>query len=980
MKTSKYILTLALALSCACGTVFAIEQSYYSTIDGTNNTALRDALQQITQAGPVGISYDGLWDAYKTTDVYPADSVGKAGNIWDMYSDCTFKPGTDQCGNYSNVCDCYNREHSLPKSWFDDKKPAYNDLGHIVPTDGKVNGMRSNWPFAELAAGAKTWGTGKLGNAKSITVHNTLKGTITTTYEGTSFEPDDQYKGDFARMYMYMAVRYGKGNVNGITLNHENGVYMFNADDENYGLTDFSVALLMKWHRQDPVSRKEIDRNNGMEDKQGNRNPFIDYPCLAEYLWGEKAGETIVLAELIPTYEGAWQNGDGCPCGATPRITMPKSDIYIGDTKVGTPIYKSITVQGVNLEDGISFSLGGANASLFSLSVNTMTQEQALEGGTLTITYDPTEEGEHKATLVISGGGLSKTVELELSAECCEPYEVELVRNGVSYFESVCGVFALPKEVPGVGDGWEFSGWVTEPIEDGATEEPTYVTSVGKAGKLYAVYAKTEGGSGTALYERLTTEPEDWSGNYLIVYEETSSKGIVLDGSLAKIDVASNTKTFDITDDAIACNAETEAISFTIAPMADTDGKYCIKAKSGKYIGSTNTSKNDLQESENPIANSLSLSSNVAIIKGAVNYMNYSTVADQKRFRYYKSGTCGSGQGNGDYKPIHLYKSSFAGVTTYHTNPVANYMISYADADGIAQGGMYSALPPIATAGEQIVLNVDEGAGYDFTGWTVYKTDDPTVIIEIEGNSFEMPAYNVTVKANFEAACTGKLATPAVMAIPGDQQITLAWKEVADAENYEVVVSAGEGFTTECGNTTIGEITIQDGIAMCLITGLVNGLEYTATVRALSTTVCNSDAGLAEAVPTEAEPEKFDLIFNVNFLNIPANDIPYGTPMDVVLEGATSWLEQFGVTQNDKGQYIYVTTHYIYTFYGWDPELPDFVTESATYTALYTEEPRGVPSDIEQLEHTGAVKVLENGVMYIYREGKKYSAQGALIK
>ncbi len=305
MKTTKYILTIALALVCTWSSSFAVDQSYYSSINGKSGTTLRDALYTIASAGPKNMNYDKLWTAYKTTDVYPADHA-KAGKIWDMYGGCTFTYSSDQCGNYDNVCDCYNREHSLPQSWFNKVSPADYDLGHIVPTDGKVNGMRSNYIFGEVGSGAATWGTGKLGNAKSITVEN-VKGssTITTTITSTAFEPEDQYKGDFARMYMYMAVRYKHGNSNGVDLAASgDGKKMFNATDANYGLTDYSIALLMKWHRQDPVSKKEIDRNNGMQTVQGNRNPFIDYPDLAEYLWGNHAGETVTLASIDNTFGG----------------------------------------------------------------------------------------------------------------------------------------------------------------------------------------------------------------------------------------------------------------------------------------------------------------------------------------------------------------------------------------------------------------------------------------------------------------------------------------------------------------------------------------------------------------------------------------------------------------------------------------------------------------------------------------------------
>ena len=239
------------------------------------------------------MSYNKLWTAYATTDVYPEDSVGKAGKIWDMYSNVLFTYGENQCGNYSHVGDCYNREHSMPKSWFNEERPAYYDMGHIIPTDGKVNNQRSNFAFGECENGTRLSygdyvGKGKLGAS-------TFPG-----YEITSsvFEPDDEYKGDFARMYMYMRVRYKE-----MDMTNDYGYIMFNDADVNYGMTYYAVDLLMKWHRMDPVSKKEVDRNNGMESVQNNRNPFIDYPILAEYLWGNKIGQAFSFTTALASFD-----------------------------------------------------------------------------------------------------------------------------------------------------------------------------------------------------------------------------------------------------------------------------------------------------------------------------------------------------------------------------------------------------------------------------------------------------------------------------------------------------------------------------------------------------------------------------------------------------------------------------------------------------------------------------------------------------
>ena len=92
--------------------------AYYADADGLAGKPLWTAISSITNRGFSSLGYNGLWTAYKKTDVYPADSVGKAGKIWDMYGECPFTFSSDQCGSYNGVCDCYNREHSIPKSWF----------------------------------------------------------------------------------------------------------------------------------------------------------------------------------------------------------------------------------------------------------------------------------------------------------------------------------------------------------------------------------------------------------------------------------------------------------------------------------------------------------------------------------------------------------------------------------------------------------------------------------------------------------------------------------------------------------------------------------------------------------------------------------------------------------------------------------------------------------------------------------------------
>jgi endonuclease I len=245
----------------------AAPTTYYDSAEGQSSDNLRYALQSIID-GHTNVGYAGLYNVYKTSD------NTASGKVWDMYSTCNFSHG-NTCGSYSAVCDCYNREHSVPQSWFGKANPMVADAFHVYPTDGKVNNQRGNLQFGECANGTVLPGGKALGKAGQSTFPGYTSLTV--------FEPHDDYKGDFARTYFYMATRYadicgGWGNA-------------FNAVASNSGLSKYSIALFLKWHRADPVSQKEITRNDAVYAKQHNRNPFIDYPMLAEFIWGTQKGQ-----------------------------------------------------------------------------------------------------------------------------------------------------------------------------------------------------------------------------------------------------------------------------------------------------------------------------------------------------------------------------------------------------------------------------------------------------------------------------------------------------------------------------------------------------------------------------------------------------------------------------------------------------------------------------------------------------------------
>jgi endonuclease I len=309
-----FILCVFFALTLAANTVTPASSlpTYYKDINGKYGKSLFDAVHVVAKVGYSSLGYSGLWTAYKTTD------LRDDGKIWDMYSDCSWTFGSNQCGtggNYDEECDYYNREHSIPKSWFGKSESGPGcDIFHIVPTDGYVNNKRNNYAFGEVSSASYTYDGAKLGSAKSITIigGNTIAGNTGSTIScsGTVFEPRDEYKGDFARGYFGTMIKWANGDYQTFTTGDGSKIFSASYSTGAFGLTQYGVALLMKWHRQDPVSQKEVDRNNGIQQTQGNRNPFIDYPYLAEFIWGEKAGESINLNDLITSSDSRFVLGE----------------------------------------------------------------------------------------------------------------------------------------------------------------------------------------------------------------------------------------------------------------------------------------------------------------------------------------------------------------------------------------------------------------------------------------------------------------------------------------------------------------------------------------------------------------------------------------------------------------------------------------------------------------------------------------------
>ncbi len=258
---------------------------YYSSTVGKHGEELLQAIHEIIKDHN-SISYSEIWAAFEDTD------KKTDGTVWDMYSSCTFQFGIDQDSGSGGTteCDVFNREHSFPSSWFDGKNPMRTDLFHIFPADKKVNNVRDNYPFGEVANPTYTSSNGSKMGPSSY-----------PGYTGKVFEPIDEYKGDFARAYFYMVTRYNNV-VNTFATAMLNGT-KFPA------FTPWALSMLLEWHVLDPVSQKEIDRNNAVyELYQGNRNPFIDNPAFAKNIWDYTSGTA--ENEYISTFS-MWPNPAG---------------------------------------------------------------------------------------------------------------------------------------------------------------------------------------------------------------------------------------------------------------------------------------------------------------------------------------------------------------------------------------------------------------------------------------------------------------------------------------------------------------------------------------------------------------------------------------------------------------------------------------------------------------------------------------------
>lgn len=278
--------SIFLFLLVVCATA---QKEYYTSIDGTKGgatlkTALYNLIKNHKQIS-YGSGSSSTWGAFYTTDAVVENGQRR---VLDMYSN-EKRYFTSKGSAVSGM----NIEHSVAKSWWGGtNNNAYCDIHHLNPSDQNANSRKSNYPLGELTSVSWDNGVTFVGKAN-------IDGSSQNAYE-----PCDEYKGDFARVFMYMFTCYQDLTWKYTWMNYENSTYPT--------LKPWAVKLLLKWHKQDPVSEKEVNRNNAVYAVQGNRNPYVDYPQLADYVWGDSINYVFHLTgEVEDGTGGGNTGGDG---------------------------------------------------------------------------------------------------------------------------------------------------------------------------------------------------------------------------------------------------------------------------------------------------------------------------------------------------------------------------------------------------------------------------------------------------------------------------------------------------------------------------------------------------------------------------------------------------------------------------------------------------------------------------------------------
>ena len=776
----RFFLTLGFFISTLALTA-QIPNGYYNAANGKTGDELKVALHNIIKGHHV-VSYNGLLNAFVYTD-----NDGN-GNVWDIYSNCSFSySGNSQCGEYEQEGDCWNREHTWPQSWFNESTTPRSDLFHVYPTDGYVNGQRSNYPYGEV------------GNYIYISGNGSKLGTcVTSGYTGRVFEPIDEYKGDIARSYFYMSVRYYSEDSNWGTSG------MTNKSE----ILPWAMTMLLRWSDADPVSDKEIARNNAVYGYQNNRNPFIDHPEYARMIWD-------------PNWQGGTYYNITCATGLQHgSVSAPESAME------GTTVAISATPEpGYMVGTYTVYRTGSPSTTVTVSSNGTFT----MPGYAVTVSATFVENNNYYNIALgeVSHGTISASA--------------TSAKSGTNIT-----LTAMPNS------GYSLYAWYVFKTSDMNTIVNVSGNSFVMPAFDVTVMATFVQGSVNGDFVKVASAPTDWSGEYILVYEQSATTGYVWTGVDGTNSYVSKTiSNNSIVDDGF--------VTITIAPMT---GGYSVKVNggtnNGKYIYGTSGS-NKINYGTNPSLNTLSYESNSVKMVSNTSVMRYNNNSGQDRFRYFQSSTYTNQQ------PVQLYKRTYATQThTIHfeKNGGAGSMndqtvnefeptalqsnafvregfvfegwntIADGTGDYYADGatvtllddltlyaqwnplfnislvqpnhGSISASASQAFAETEIILTATVEPCYAFTQWLV--TDAQGNAVTVTENQFEMPASDVTVSA---------VITYSPQSFVQEYQLVTSADQLVAGRTYLIVnVANGKalGITQNSNNRSASDVTIENDI------------------------------------------------------------------------------------------------------------------------------------------------------------------------
>ncbi len=759
-----------------------IPNGYYNAANGKTGDELKVALHNIIKGHHV-VSYNGLLNAFVYTD-----NDGN-GNVWDIYSNCIFSySGNSQCGGYEQEGDCWNREHTWPQSWFNEQTTPRCDLFHVYPTDGFVNGQRSNYPYGEVGNYIYISGNGsKLGSC------------VTSGYTGRVFEPIDEYKGDIARSYFYMSVRYYS----------EDDDWSTSAMTNKSVILPWAMTMLLRWSDEDPVSDKEIARNNAVYGYQNNRNPFIDHPEYARMIWDPnwQGGTYYNITCATGLQHGSLSAPESAMEGTTVAITATPEPGYMVGTytvyKTGSPSTTvTVSSNGTFTMPGYAVTVSATfveNNTYYDIAMGTVShgniiasETSAKSGMTITLTATPNSGYSLYAWYVFKTGDMSTTVNVSGNSFVMPAFDVTVMATFVQ-------------------------------------------------------------GSANGDFVKVTSAPADWSGEYILVYEQSATTGYIWTG----VDEVNSYVSKTISNDIIA--DDQSLITLTIASMS---GGYSVKVNggtnNGKYIyGSSGSNK--INFGTNPSLNTLSFESNGVKMVSNTSVMRFNNNSGQNRFRYFQSDTYTNQQ------PVQLYKRTYATQThTIHfeknggagsmNNQTVNefeptalqanaftregYVFEgwsttadgsgdyYADGATVTllddltlyaqwdqlfnislvqpNHGSISASASQAFAESEIILTATVDPCYAFTQWLV--TDAQGNVVTVTENTFEMPASDVTVSA---------VITYSPQSFVQEYQLVTSADQLVAGRTYLIVnVANGKalGTTQNTNNRSAADVSIADGV------------------------------------------------------------------------------------------------------------------------------------------------------------------------